>query len=183
VTVDIAFQDSSQATQPRTPVSAANPLPAYSPVNIRLTAAQTVTAALYSAGNCVGGKITFTGAARKAGQGGTIQGAVLRDKAGQAGAYDLFLFDADPSATTVTDKSAVAINTADLAKCIGVITFPAATIKLGAASTMGVITVANNALAYKLTSGTTLYGILVTRGTPTYASTSDVSVDLVVWPD
>ncbi len=152
------------------------------PLTIRVTSAQTVTASsAYTAGNAVGGKITYANAVRVAGQGGVIQSAVLRDKAGQSAAYDLFLFDADPSSTTVTDKSAVAVNTADLAKVIGVI--PISGIALGAASTMGAITASGLGLSFKLTSGTTVYGILVTRGTPTYASTSDVSVDLVILPD
>ncbi len=152
------------------------------PINIRVTSAQTVTASsAYSAANAVGGKITFSSATRVAAQGGIIQSAVLRDKAGQIVNYDLFLFDADPTSTTVTDKSAVAINTADLAKVIGVVTLSGAS--LGAASTMGVITANGLGLAFKLTSGSTMYGILVTRGAPTYASTSDVSVDLVIIPD
>ena len=70
---------------------------------------------------------------------------------------------------------------ADLAKCVGVVSFSGAA--LGAASTMGVITASGVGLAFRLTSGTSLSGILVTRGTPTYASTSDVSVDLLVLPD
>src|SRR5579872_882830 len=98
------------------PVGSTSPQPVANPPSIRVSAAQTVTAAsAYASGNCVGGKITLAGAVRGAGQGGLLQGAVLRDKAGNNVPYDLFLFDQDPTATTVTDKSAVAINTADLA--------------------------------------------------------------------
>ena len=150
------------------------------PISIRVTSTQTVTAAAYSSGNCVGGKITFSNAVRVAGQGGVIAGVTIRDKAGQNVPYDLFLFDADPTNTTITDKIAVAINTADLAKVIGVVSLTG--IVLGAASTMGVLTNAPS-LGFKLGSGTTMYGILVTRGAPTYASTSDVSIDLTILPD
>jgi hypothetical protein len=163
------------------PASASVPQATFNPLTIRVTSAQTVTASsAYSSGNAVGGLITFSNAVRSAGQGGIIQGFVVRDKAGQNVPYDLFLFDANPTNTTVTDKSAVAINTADLAKVICVVSVSAAS--LGAASTMAVLT-ASPGQAFKLTSGTTIYGILVTRGTPTYASTSDVSVDLVILPD
>lgn len=151
------------------------------PQNIRVTSAQTVTAALYATGNAVGGKITFSNAVRVAAQGGIIQTCIVRDKAGQNVPYDLILFDADPTNTTVTDKSAVAVNTADLAKVIGAVSLSGAV--LGAASTMGVTTAAGLGLSFKLGSGTTMYGILVTRGAPTYASTSDVSVDCVILPD
>lgn len=169
-----------QIVNPATPST--TPILVTTPATIRVTAAQTITASsAYSPGNAVGGLITFTNASRASGSGGIIQTVVIRDKAGQAGTYNLFLFDANPTATTVTDKSAVTINTADLAKVIAVIA-PSG-ILLGAASTMGVITAGGLGTAFKLTSGTTMWGILVTRGTPTYASTSDVSVDVVILPD
>jgi hypothetical protein len=139
-----------------------------------------VTAAAYSAGNAVGALRTFSGMALASGLGGILQTVIVRDKAGQNVNYDLFLFDASPSSTTVTDKSAVAVNTADLAKIIGVVSLTG--IVLGASSTTGVLTAAGLGLAYKLTSGTTIYGILVTRGAPTYTSTSDVSVELIALP-
>lgn len=161
--------------------SSSGPLPVYTPLTLRATQAQTVTAALYAAGNQVGTKLTFASMARATGQGGVLQTAILRDKAGQNVAYDLFLFDADPTNTTFTDKTAAALNTADVAKLIGVVQFGG--IALGAASTMGVLTAAGLGLAYKLTSGTSIFGMLVTRGAPTYASTSDVSVDLIALPD
>ena len=162
------------------PQSAGAPNPVAGPATLRATQAPTITSgSAYAAGNAVGGLLTFSGMARVSGQGGVLQAAVLRDKAGQNVGYDLFLFDSAPTAPT--DKSAVALAAADLAKCVGVVSFSGAA--LGAASTMGVITASGVGLAFRLTSGTSLSGILVTRGTPTYASTSDVSVDLLVLPD
>lgn len=159
-------------------VRPAYPAPVSGPLNVRCDVTQTVTASsAYTSGNAVGGKGTCTGMARNTGQGGIIQTAVVRDKAGQNVPYDLILFDADPSATTITDKSAAALNTADLAKVIGVIQFPG--VVLGAASTMGVATAAGQGLAYKISTGTTLYFMLVVRGAPTYASTSDVTLSIV----
>ena len=151
--------------------------------NLRASVAQTVTAAAYSSGNAVGGKITFPTMTNRPGYGGIIQTVIVRDKAGQNVNYDLILFDADPSNTTVTDKAAVAVNTADLSKIIGVVQLSG--IVLGAASTMGVLTASGVGLAYRInsTTGQDLYGILVTRGAPTYASASDVSVDVIAMPD
>lgn len=137
-----------------------------------------VTAGAYSTGNCVGALRTFGAAGAEAGQAGLVRSVVLRDKAGQTGTYDLFLFSSAPAAPT--DKTAIALTAADLAKCIGVV--PLAAVSLGAATTMGVSTAANLGLAYNIGGAGILYGILVTRGTPTYASTSDVSVDLVTAP-
>ena len=164
------------------PQSSSAPGPVAAPVNARATQTPAVTASsAYVAGNAVGGLLTFGNLVRANGLGGIVQSVVLKDKAAQNVSYDLFLFDAAPTAPT--DKTAVALAAADLAKCIGVV--PLAGAAFGAASTMGVITAAGIGLAYKITTvyAASLYGILVTRGTPTYASTSDVSVDLVALPD
>lgn len=152
------------------------------PVTERQSQTPTVTTgSAYASGNVVGGLLTFGPLVRRESGGGILNTVILRDKSGQAGTYDLFLFDQNPTNSTFTDKSAVAINTADLSKVIGVLTIAA--VKLGAASTMGVSTLNSANLSFKLTSGSTIWGVLVVRGTPTYAGASDVSVDLVVVPD
>ncbi len=162
------------------PQSLEAPGPVAGPLIARATATPEITASsAYASGNAVGALLTFAGMARADGQGGVLQTAILRDKAGQNVPYDLFLFDAAPAAPT--DKSAVALADADLAKCIGVVSF--AGVVLGASAGKGIFTAAGLALGYKLDAGTALYGILVTRGTPTYGGTSDVTVDLIVLPD
>ncbi|UYN96568.1 MAG: hypothetical protein KIT25_06445 [Enhydrobacter sp.] len=162
------------------PQSAGSPGAVAGPGNLRAAATPTVTSgSAYASGNAVGALLTFAGMARVAAQGGVLQTAIIRDKAGQNVPYDLLLFDAAPTAPT--DKTAVALSDADLAKCIGVVPF--AGIVLGAASSKGVLTAPGLGLAYKLGAGTSLYGILVTRGTPTFASTSDISVELIALPD
>jgi hypothetical protein len=151
------------------------------PTTLRLDAAQTVTSgSAYSAGNTVGGLITFTNAIRAAGLGGSIQSCVFRDTAGQAGTYDLFFFDQTPSGTTVTDKTALAIAVADIPKIVGTTSFATAIVKGG---TPGAITNANMNLRFKPSAGTSLFGILVTRGTPTYTSTTAVTLTCAVQPD
>lgn len=141
------------------------------------------TASAYASGNAVGGVLTFSTATQAPNYGGIIHTVVLRDKSGNNSAYDLFLFDSAPSVQT--NKSAVALTAADLAKCIGVVQFVASTpsIALGAVSTNGLFTVAGLGLAFKIGIGTTIFGVLVTRGTPTYTGTTDVSADLVILPD
>lgn len=153
-------------------------VPVSTPPTIKVTAAQTVAATAHIAHDAVGGKISFASAVLSAGAGGTIQSAVLRDKAGNEVPYDLFLFDSDPSAATITDDSPFVLG-ADLAKCIGVIEFAG----MAKGGTPGMISMPGLGLQFKLASGTTLYGALVVRGTgATYASTSDVSVDLFIIP-
>lgn len=171
-----ALDDSGAAR----PVSAAAPGPVAAPAMLRATASPTVTTgSAYAAGNAVGGLLMFAGLARVAGQGGILQTALLRDRSGNAAAYDLFLFDSAPAAPT--DKTALALSSADLARCIAVV--PLAGAALAAAAGMGVIAAGGLGLAYRLGSGTTLWGILVTRGAPTFAGATDLALDLVAMPD
>lgn len=143
--------------------------------------AGTVTAsAAYSSGNVVGSLITFSNAVRAPGQGGIIHSAFLHDLAGQAGTYDLFLFKLAPTAQT--NKTAIALTAADNAKLLGVISFAA--VSLGAASTQGISSNLGTGFTFKCdTTSMNLFGILVTRGTPTYVGTTDVSIDLSIIPD
>jgi hypothetical protein len=63
----------------------------------------------YTSGDCIGGKMSFTGAALTAGGSGLIKSVVVNCKSAQTGAFDLILFDSDPSSSTFTDNSAIAI--------------------------------------------------------------------------
>lgn len=138
----------------------------------------TVTASsAYSAGNSVGGKITLEDLALpaviKSGDpfNLAITDVVLLDKAAQAVPYDLLFFDSDLDGM-VTDKAAFAVHAADLPKSLGHLSL-AGLVNLGANG--GIVTLSN--IYKRLTlPGRTAYAVLVTRGAPTYASASDVSL-------
>lgn len=168
------------------PVSAQPAQPVTTPRTIQCSVAQTVTASsAYASGNVVGGKISCANAVRSGGLGGLIQTVWVSDKSGQIQPYEFWPFNSDPSATTVTNKSAIAINAADLSKVAAPpIVIPSTATVLGATTTMGITGASGLATSFRLADGnTTLYGILVTRGTPTYTSTSDVGVYLTIIPD
>jgi hypothetical protein len=133
----------------------------------------------YSTGNSVGGKLTFAGVARTGVGSGIMQSLVLTCKSVQTCTYDLVLFNADPTATTITDKVALTINSADLPKIIGVIHVN----DLTSFATNCEAQALNLALPFALPSGTTMYGALVVRGTPTYTSTSDVTISARIIQD
>jgi hypothetical protein len=141
----------------------------------------TVTASsAYSSGNEVGGLLTFANAA--AGDeliAGTIDSLILTDKSGNASAYDLWLFDSNPSATTFTDKTALTINAADIVRSLGFIQI--LTTSWSAAGTGGAIAVVTPKLRFVLASTTSLYGALIARGTPpTFGSTSALQVRIAI---
>ncbi len=160
------------------PQSASAPAPVAGNPTVRFNVTPTVTSgSAYASGNAVGALLSFgTGFLRVSGGGGILQSAVLFDKSGNNVSYDLFLFDSAPTAPT--DKAAYAIGT-DLAKAIGSISF-AGMINAG---TPGLINADGLGKAIKAASGTTLYGVLVTRGAPTYAGAADLAITLVFLPD
>jgi len=128
------------------------------------------TAALYTAGNAVGGKFALPdiGAGHSQYRCAIVDVALI-DKAAQAVVYELLLFGADLEGT-VTDKSAYVLAANDRAKSLGVLDL-AGMKSYGAGG--GIISLSNIYKRLSL-SGPTGYGVLVTKGAPTYTGTSDI---------
>ncbi len=148
-----------------------------------VSASPTCDTSAYADGDLIGGKLSFSNASRFSAGSALLQNALLVDKAAQSANIDLILFDADPTGTTFTDQSAFDVADADLDKIVAVIRF---------GSYGDWVTFADNGIAQytppggvpiKLTTGTTLYGALVSRGTPTFASSSDLKARLVLVQD
>lgn len=138
----------------------------------------TVDTSAYASGDDIGGKLTFTNAVCSTASSFKVQGVVVSDKSSNAVAYDLVLFSANPASTTFTDQAALDIADGDLAKVLPIVNI---------AST-DQFTFADNSVSslsslasggFVTATGGTLYGALVSRGTPTYASSSDVTVTLI----
>ncbi len=147
---------------------------------VRVTATPTVTASsAYATGNTLGGLLTISGATRIAAGSGVIQSVVLNLKSAQTTATDVIFFSANPSGTTVTDKTAVAVAVADFDKILGAVSVSNWT----NTGTTSVGTAANVGLPFALASGTSIYAILVTRGTPTFTATTDVSLSIRILQD
>ena len=144
----------------------------------------TITASAYTAGYVVGGVMSFANAVRtqNAINSGRVRNAAIACKSAQSGEMDLYLFNANPSSSTFTDRAAPAIVAADLAKLIAKITLAQTDTSLSSTSTFW--QALQLEIAFQLGSGnTTLYGVLVTRGTPTFGSTSDIVVTLGIQDD
>jgi hypothetical protein len=156
----------------------------------RLTATPTISASpAYTAGDVLGTLMSFTGAARVSGYGGVITGVQVLDKTqAQRAAMTLLLFTA--SITPAADNAAFAPSDADSALIQGQIEILSTNYNTAWAGTPtnSVATVPHNDAANSpnfmrypyVCATTTLYGLLVVRGTPTYTSTSDIIVSLDV---
>lgn len=139
----------------------------------------TITASSqYTAGNVVGGLLTFA-AAVDAQLSGVLLSVTVVAKSAQTTGYKLYLFSQNPTNSTWTDKTAPAINVADLPYLIDVVTLG------GSDSGLGTMTInATDGINRSLVLGTTsLYGILVCTGTPTYTSTTGLFITVSVLKD
>ena len=109
---------------------------------------------------------------------GEIISMTLVDLAVQSQATDVVFFSSNPSGTTFTDNSALTMADADMAKILGVVSFPAAS--YAAFADNSVCTVRSVGLI--LTSDSAdVYCCLIARGAgPTYVSASDLKLTVRV---
>jgi hypothetical protein len=141
---------------------------------VDLTSTPTITSgSAYASGNAVGGLITLSNVVAKTGQGGRIESVTLYSKSAQTGEIDfVWCGQQNPTGSTITDKTAVSIAAADFNKCRTVA-------QLTNWQSFGAVSVAASgqlAEPFVITSGTTGYGFLIARSTPTFSSTSDLQL-------
>jgi len=141
-----------------------------------------ITAGAYSALDAVGGKLEFEDARTEYDRTGVIIQAHLSDKGKQNALLYLVLFDRD--FTPTADNDAFAVSDADLLNVIVVIEFAVANyVSFNANSfcTMGFAGVDVELPFVLEKGGTSLFGqLFVKTTTPTYTSTSDLSVGLII---
>lgn len=141
--------------------------------------APTVTNGAYTAGDIMGGLLTFT-VARVADEAFIVQSVQVTTKSEQATTnFMLVLFSADPTGTTQTDNAAYSLAVADAFKVE--VSLPLNS--LGAINTdhgtPHTITVGNLARVMKPVSGAqTILGLLIDNQGLTLTSTSDIQVRL-----
>jgi len=159
--------------------SALAPMPVGT-AKFRISVAPTISAAaIYAAGDALGGRLEFAAAAL-AGGSGMITKVVIVDEDQELAPVDMVLFD--QAFTATADNAPFDPSDADLANVIGyvdvaVTDFADFTDNSVAAKTSGL----RMPFAYDLVAGgTILYGQLVVRSTPTYTATDDITVIITV---
>ena len=146
---------------------------------ITIAQTPTVTVGAYSANEAVGGLLTFAGAARVATYGGVIKNVLIIDDAGQDAVTELWLFDV--TFTAMADNAAWAPSQADLRNLVCVVSTNDSANGWAAAGTLSVCSIE---CSYRFdATGTSLFGQLVTRGTPTEAATDDITVQIGILQD
>lgn len=150
-------------------------------LTLDVSAVPVINTAIYAVGELLGSKLSLASAVRVAAGGGIIQSVTILNKAKQNAPLSVVFFRADPSATTFTNHTALTVNAADQSKIIGQVAVVAAdylslaNISIGSPTPKGI--------GFALPAGTTLYAALISQGTPTYASTSDLTLEVAVLAD
>lgn len=145
---------------------------------ITLTETPTVTASPdYADGDNMGGKMTMTPVfGTTQGGGGLIQSIVLADAAKNGLQIDVWLFNADPTGSTLTDNSPIAVAAADYGKVIDrvpVVDWD----NDGAIGSAG-----NLAIPFDIASDS-LYVALEARGAHNLAATTDIDIKISIVPE
>lgn len=138
----------------------------------------TVTASAYSAGNVVGGLLTFTNMLDTS-LSGILHSVRVVCKSVQTTQLKLYIFNANPTGSTFTDKSAPSIAAADFDKLIGRWTLDSPDSGLGTHTVWNLENVGKIVTA----SASTLYGVLVTVSAMTPTSSSDYSISIATMKD
>ena len=135
------------------------------------------TGSAYAVGNQVGALMTFTNAAATDNGLVLIQSIAITDLDNLSQTYDFLLFSENPAGSTLADKTIPVFTAADWANVEGAWTFfGAETISVGS---RGVNNKFSIATLLQTTGGQrNLYGLLITRGTPTYVTASALTFRL-----
>ncbi len=151
----------------------------------------TVDTSIYASGDVIGGVMTFTNALRSYTRAGKLVAATLFDKTASSGlsACNLWVFNDNPSSSTTTDQGAFNLADADLTKLAGIIAFTSDHVFDGGTGNQVLyqaglyVPVTGQAPSNTNTADTSIYAVLVSGGTPTFAAASDLIVRLTIEQD
>lgn len=144
---------------------------------VSLSVTPTITLNAYTAGDVVGGLITFAGAGGSGG-GGKLRSVMVVDDADQKEPYTLYFFDELPS--TIANDAAFAPTVADLKKLVATVLVEASdytTLNSNAFALLGDHEDAAMDVAFV---GLNLYMYAVAGDTPDYAAATDLTFTIVV---
>jgi len=142
----------------------------------------TITAGAYTAGDAVGGLLTFPAMFMAGQHSGILQTVAIIDDAQQSVELELHLFN--QSFTPTADNGAFDPTDDDLENYLGYVTIAAS--DYASFTDNSAASVNNIGLVVEAADPSTskaLFGQLVTRGTPTYAATDDLTVRIGVLQD
>ena len=143
------------------------------------TVTPTITAGAYSANDAVGGQMEFVDICTASSNIAKLKNVVITDKGAQDAKLYLVLFSEDFTATA--DNAEFDPSDSDLLNVVAVIEIAATDYFDFKDNSVAIKTISGSPAVELVEGGTSLYGqLMVETSTPTYTSTSDLQVTLVV---
>lgn len=143
----------------------------------------TSTSPAYSTGDQIGGINTIANAVVRNFKTGTLIDVVIIDKDGQNAAIDVYLFSASPTLVS-TDNAAFSISDSEAAaKLLGFVSVAATDYSSTAQNSIASPAAPKPIVIQPSAESTSIYAVLVSRGTPTYTSTSALTLKLGIAKD
>lgn len=134
----------------------------------------TITVGAYSAGDVIGGVLTFAGAAIDSGGGGILQSLIIIDKDNEKAALSLLVFKETP-ASALADNAAFAWGSGDYDRLIARIDVLSSDYKTFGGD--AIVNLSGLSRVYECTA-TSLFVYLVAEATPSYSAANDLIIGL-----
>ncbi len=134
---------------------------------------------IYAAGDQLGVKLSFSNVLLDDIGGGIVKSAILTDLSTNAAAIDLLLFSSNPSIASSDNNEALDIADSDLINLCGKFHFSTGSYTQLSDNEVAISSDIDQAF-YLPATDRVLYGVCVSRGTPTYASASDLNILLQI---
>lgn len=132
----------------------------------------------YSAGDCVGGILSFTVLNAGLGRPVKVKSLVVKDKNGQSPALSFLFFKSTPTGGTYTDNSALAFGSGDVANLTGVVRIVAGDYYVPVTGTS--VAALGGIDQIMAVGAQTLFCLMVADSSLNAASTSDITLELGV---
>lgn len=128
----------------------------------------------YTAGDCLGSLNTLADAMRVNDGTGKLASISIRDIGDKKMPIDVWIFDAEPAASTFTNNAAPVIDAADLAKLVAKVSIVALDYSSGGG--VAIATKSGINLPVAANGGTKdLYAVFIIQGVTTYATVADIT--------
>lgn len=134
---------------------------------------------IYAAGDQLGIEMSFTNVINEDIGGAIIRQASIIDLSTVKAPIDLLLFDRNPTLAASDNNEVLDLGDSDIANVCGVFHFSSGSY-VQLADNEIVISSDADVPFYLSDTDRTLYGVCVCRGTPTYASANDITVNLLI---
>lgn len=138
-----------------------------------VTPAITVDTAIYAAGDSIGGKIVLPNAVRVSGGSSLLYSIHIFDRSNQKPTGNILIFNADPTAATITNNAAFVYSTDDLKQVARIPVTAADYATINSKASAGLVGLGR---MVKAVTGTSLWAAFVTDIAPDFVAATDLQI-------